>query len=93
MKRAKASGTALWRCRRRGYSTPGGGLSRSAHVTFSGNQNLSLQSQSEIEEVIGEPGGGNQEKKEGKQPVVNGSKWRTPRAGWGGKKHYLSDIR
>lgn len=37
-----------------GYSTPGGGRSRSAHETFSGSQNLSLQSQAEIEEVIGE---------------------------------------
>lgn len=37
----------------RGYSTPGGGRSKSAQETFSGNQNLSLQIQAEIEEVIG----------------------------------------
>lgn len=48
----------------RGYSTPGGGRSRSAQETFSGSQNLSLQIQAEIEEVIGaqkilETGSGN----------------------------------
>lgn len=49
-----ARGTAHSRCPSRGYSTPGGGRSRSAHVTFSGNQNLSLQIQAEIEEIIGD---------------------------------------
>lgn len=49
-----ARGKAHFRCPSRGYSTPGGGRSRSAHVTFSGNQNLSLQIQAEIEEIIGD---------------------------------------
>lgn len=49
-----ASGRAYSICPTRGYSTPGGGCSRSTHETFSGSQNLSLQNQAEIEEVIGE---------------------------------------
>lgn len=47
-----ARGKAYIKCPSRGYSTPGGGRSRSAHVTFSGNQNLSLQIQAEMQEVI-----------------------------------------
>lgn len=43
-----ARGKAYIKCPSRGYSTPGGGRSRSAHVTFSGNQNLSLQIQAEM---------------------------------------------
>lgn len=38
-------GRAYSMCPARGYSTPGGGCSRSAHDTFCGSQKLSLQNQ------------------------------------------------
>lgn len=43
----KASGKAVNKCPALGYSTPGAGFSRSAHVTLWGSQNLSFQNQAE----------------------------------------------